>query len=192
MSRLIARARERGDDYPKRGQAGSCPTHLWIVMEIAYLCRLRGIEVVTLTDAHVTEQGLRTNRRKGSRDNIVGWTPRLRAAVAAAQQRRAEIWERRGRALPLLPQQRPLSSPAAATCCANPHSIPPGSASSAWPLRTKPSAQKNASACTTSSERGITDTKGTRGEKQDASGHRSEQMMVVYDLSLPVVKSSEE
>ncbi|MDI5932201.1 integrase [Halomonas kalidii] len=40
--------------------------------------------------------------------------------------------------------------------------------------------------------KGITDYKGTRHEKQEGSGHRSAGMMDVYDLSLPVVKSSEE
>lgn len=31
----------------------------------------RGIEVLTLTDAHLLPDGVKTNRRKGSRDNIV-------------------------------------------------------------------------------------------------------------------------
>lgn len=35
--------------------------------------------------------------------------------------------------------------------------------------------------------RGITDTEGTRADKQQASGHRSEGMLDVYDLSVPVV-----
>lgn len=192
MSRLIARAQERGDDYPKRGQAGSCPTYLWIVMEIAYLCRLRGIEVVTLTDAHVTEQGLRTNRRKGSRDNIVGWTPRLRAAVTAAQQRRAEIWERRARALPLLPERRPL------IVSRSGDALRKSGFDSAWQrfirlaLSDETISAEERFGLHDLKRKGITDTKGTRGEKQAASGHRSEQMMDVYDLSLPVVKSSEE
>jgi len=57
---------------------GSCPPYLWLVMELAYLCRLRGIEVCTLTEAQGTAEGLRTQRRKGSRDNVVYWNPRLR------------------------------------------------------------------------------------------------------------------
>jgi len=36
--------------------------------------------------------------------------------------------------------------------------------------------------------RGITDTKGTRAEKMEGSGHKSESMMDVYDFSIPVVK----
>ena len=49
-------------------------------MELGYLCRLRSIETITLTEANGTAEGLSTNRRKGSRDNLVEWTPRLRAA----------------------------------------------------------------------------------------------------------------
>jgi hypothetical protein len=39
--------------------------------------------------------------------------------------------------------------------------------------------------------KGITDTKGTRGEKQQASGHKSQQMLDVYDFAVPVVPTSE-
>lgn len=35
--------------------------------------------------------------------------------------------------------------------------------------------------------RGITDTAGTRADKQQASGHRSAAMLDVYDLSVAVV-----
>ena len=38
--------------------------------------------------------------------------------------------------------------------------------------------------------KGITDTEGTRADKQDASGHRTEAMLDVYDHSRPVVKPS--
>jgi hypothetical protein len=39
--------------------------------------------------------------------------------------------------------------------------------------------------------KGITDTKGTRGEKQQASGHKSQQMLDVYNFDSPVVGTSE-
>ncbi|RMT02805.1 Prophage PSPPH06, site-specific recombinase phage integrase protein [Pseudomonas amygdali pv. lachrymans] len=38
--------------------------------------------------------------------------------------------------------------------------------------------------------RGITDTAGTRADKQEASGHRDGAMMDVYDLSIPLVNAS--
>jgi hypothetical protein len=39
--------------------------------------------------------------------------------------------------------------------------------------------------------KGITDTKGTRGEKQQASGHKAQQMLDVYDFDVPVVNTPE-
>ena len=38
--------------------------------------------------------------------------------------------------------------------------------------------------------KGVTDTAGTRADKQDASGHKTASMMDVYDLSVPVVQPS--
>jgi len=40
--------------------------------------------------------------------------------------------------------------------------------------------------------KGITDTVGTRADKQQASGHKDESMMDVYDLSVPTVNPSSE
>lgn len=48
-----------------------CPPYLWRVMEIAYLCRGRGIEVVSMTDANETECGLLMSRRRGSNNDVV-------------------------------------------------------------------------------------------------------------------------
>ena len=40
--------------------------------------------------------------------------------------------------------------------------------------------------------RGITDTRGTRPEKQGASGHVNEHMLETYDFELPLVKQAGE
>lgn len=40
--------------------------------------------------------------------------------------------------------------------------------------------------------KGITDTKGTRADKQQARGHKEEWMMDVYDLNVPTVRPSAE
>jgi hypothetical protein len=85
---------------------GAQPPYLWAVAEIAYLCRLRGIEVVTLTDAHATPEGMMTNRRKGSRDNVVTWTRRLRAAWDYLVERRGRIWKERSAAVPMRAEDR--------------------------------------------------------------------------------------
>ena len=62
-------------------------------MELAYPCRLRGTEVVNLTHANELEEGILTNRRKGSRDNIVRWTPRLRGIWDSAKASIAHLGE---------------------------------------------------------------------------------------------------
>jgi integrase len=52
--------------------------------ELAYLCRLRVSEVCDLKRADITPEGLFAARRKGSKDALTGWTPRLKAAVEGA------------------------------------------------------------------------------------------------------------
>lgn len=78
----------------KRGEKGACSRYLWYVMEIGYLCRLRGIETITLTEENELKEGVLTNRRKGTRDNIVPWAPRLRAAWDAAKTENARTCTR--------------------------------------------------------------------------------------------------
>lgn len=72
-----------------------------VAMEFAYLCRLRRIEiigpdlkdirqgedtkVIGLRELHVENAGLRVIRAKGSKEQIIKWTQRLRDAVAAAR-----------------------------------------------------------------------------------------------------------
>ena len=70
---------------------GSHAPYLPLVMELGYLCRLRGIETLNLTEAQETPDGIRTNRRKGSRDNVVAWSPRLRAVWNSAMAYRRDI-----------------------------------------------------------------------------------------------------
>jgi integrase len=62
------------------------PTYPYLVpvAELAYLCRLRISEVCDLKRADIREDGLFAARRKGSKDALTGWTPRLRAAVNGA------------------------------------------------------------------------------------------------------------
>lgn len=87
--------------------AGSLAPYLWPLMEIKYLCRMRSIEVLHLTDAHASEQGIYVARRKRSYDNIVRWSPRLRAAWDAAIAARATIRARPlNKARPLPPLER--------------------------------------------------------------------------------------
>lgn len=188
MQRLIDRARELGK--LKRGQAGAVPAHLSHVMEIAYLCRLRGIEVVTLTDANELPEGVLTNRRKGSRDNVVRWTPRLRAAWDAAKARRSEIWQARGTAIPTQPERRFTIT------AAHGGALGKSGLDTAWQrfitnaIKAGVITAEQRFGLHDLKRRGITDTRGTRADKQEASGHRDESMLDIYDHSVPTVDPS--
>lgn len=171
---------------------GSQPPYLWAVAELAYLCRLRGIEVCTLTDANASTDGVLTNRRKGSRDNVVTWSPRLRAAWNALVARRDGIWEKRGIATPLRAEDRPLVVDESGAALGR------GVLKTAW--RRLMVAAVGDGVLTAEQRfgmhafkrRGITDTSGTRAEKQEASGHKSAAMVAIYDFSVPRVKPAGE
>lgn len=190
MNNLIMFAQQRGQ--LTSGQPGACPPYLWIVMELSYLCRLRGIETITLTDANELPEGVLTNRRKGSRDNIVSWTPRLRSAWDTAKFVRAQIWEKKKTAVNLRPEGRPIIVGAGG------RALSKSGLDTAWQRLIKMAMEEG---IMTAEQRfglhdfkrkGITDTKGTRADKQQASGHKEESMMDVYDLSVPTVRPSAE
>ncbi|WP_095155737.1 tyrosine recombinase XerC [Pseudomonas sp. Irchel 3E13] len=188
METLIGRAKVMG--RLPRNIPGACPAYLSIVMELAYLCRLRGIEVVTLTDANELDEGVQTNRRKGSRDNIVRWTPRLRAVWNEAKQLRASIWMQRNFPAHLHPSRRPL--------IVNSHGSALGKSGldTAWQrfmakaIEVGVILEEQRYGLHDLKRRGITDTHGTRADKQQASGHRNEAMLDIYDLGLPLVNPS--
>ena len=191
MERVIQYAKDNGADFPKRGQSGTCPAYLWMIMELAYLCRLRGIEVVTLTDANALTAGIMTNRRKGSRDNIVRWSPRLRQVWAAAQARRVEILEQAHR----MPAKHPENNPLFVSRSGE--ALKKSSLDTAWQrfmtmlIKDEVIKKSDRFGLHDLKRQGITDTAGTRHEKQEASGHRSGEMMDVYDLSIPIVLTPE-
>jgi len=188
MDALIAFARERGQR--QRGEKGACPGYLWCVMEIGYLCRLRGIEVVTLTDGQWRADGLKTNRRKGSRDNIVRWNPRLQNAWNAAAARRDAIWAKKKFPAPLAPEKRQL------IVADHGGPLQKSSLDTAYQRLIHMAIKENIIrpeerfGLHDLKRRGITDTPGTRAEKQEASGHREESMLDIYDFSVPMVEAS--
>lgn len=169
---------------------GACPPYLWAVADLAYLCRLRGIEVVTLTEDHGLEEGIQTNRRKGSRDNIVAWTPRLRGAWDALIAYRDRVWKARSMPIPLRARDRPL------VIAAHGEAITKSGLDSAWQrikkraLADKVIAKDEWFGLHDLKRRGVTDTAGSRADKQHSSGHKNESMMDIYDLSLPIVQPS--
>ncbi|MBA6063575.1 site-specific integrase [Pseudomonas mosselii] len=190
MGELIARAHAMGQ--LTRGQPGACPAYLGYVMELAYLCRLRGIEAVTLTDANELEDGVQTNRRKGSRDNVVCWTPRLRAAWEGAKSYRRRIWASQSYPVPALAERRFV------IVAAHGGQLQKSSLDSTWQrfitraIKDGVITEEQRFALHDLKRRGITDTPGDRKQKQDASGHRDEAMLDIYDFSLPRVSPSAE
>lgn len=186
---VLSYARTHGDGT--RGKQGSVAAYLWPAAEIAYLCRLRGIEVVCdLTDADVSPVGLRGERRKGSLTNITRWDDRLRMAYNALVTYRESRWRKMRRAVPMRPEDRTL------VVGTNGEPVTKDAFDSAWQrmMRAALKAGVIDSADRFSmhdlKRRGVTDTTGTRGEKQQASGHRSEAMLDVYDLDVPIVDSA--
>lgn len=190
---VLAFARERGARVPHT--RGSLPPYLAPAMELAYLLRLRGIEVTTLTEANALPEGIRSNRRKGSLDNITVWTPRLRAAWADALALRARILARpknARRPVPLRPEDRPVFL--------SEDGVPlrKGAFDQAWQAMIKAAI---ADGVITPDQRftmhglkhrGVSDTAGTRAERKDASGHRTDAAFDVYDHTLQVVRPAGE
>jgi len=65
--------------------AGEIAPYLPVVFELTYLLAARGIEVLDLKLSDATSDGIDVARRKGSRDNTILWSDRLRAAYQAAR-----------------------------------------------------------------------------------------------------------
>lgn len=168
---------------------GSQAPYLPLVMELGYLCRLRGIETLTLVEAQGTPEGLRINRRKGSRDNVVEWTPRLRAAWNSALAYRKAVIERTTRIEPIRPEDRRL------ILAESGEPLTKSGLDSAWQrlvhaaIREAVITPEQRFSLHDLKRKGGTDTKDTKAEKQDALGV-TEQMMKTYDKSVPCVRPS--
>lgn len=167
-------ARERGQRAPHT--AGSLPPWLWAFMELAYQCRLRSIEVLTLTDAHVTPEGVLSNRRKGSRDNVTRMNPALQDALAALQAHRTKAWA--GRAVPMRPEDRTL------IVGQDGEPLTRHGFSSGWQRMMRLALQEGVIAERFTAHgikhRGITDSSDKR-----AGGHKTEAMRQRYDHQVP-------
>jgi hypothetical protein len=185
---VIGLARERGARTAH--SKGSVPPYLWMVAEIGYLCRLRGIETNTLVEAQGDSEGLRTDRRKGSRNNLVQWHPRLQAAWDAALAYRAGVIKRRRQPDQLHAENRVVF------ISEDGEPLSKSGLDSAWQrlihlaIDEEVITEAQRFSLHDLKRKGITDTAGTGAEKQDAAG-LTEQMMKVYDLSVPRVKPSD-
>lgn len=168
---------------------GAVPAYLWAAMELAYQARLRGIEVLTLTDAHVDGEVLRTNRRKGSRDNLVRKGAETEAAIAMLRARRAAIWEKNGGVIPIRAEDRYLF------VSEDGERLTEDGWQTAWG-RMMRNAVKDGILCQEDrfglhslKHRGVTDTKG---DKRLASGHKTNAMLHLYDHEIPTVNQTQQ
>jgi site-specific recombinase XerC len=177
--------RQRGAIAGRR--KGSLAPYVWACAALAYLCRMRGVEVRDLTDASVTAEGLMVVRRKGSRPTLVRWSPDLREACDWLAARRAEVWGRKKMPIPLRAEARPLVISEDGVV------VSKSAMNSAW---RRAVAQALAAGVMLEGEqfgmhglkhRGITDTEGNADDKQQASGHKTRQMVEHYDHSVATV-----
>lgn len=165
-------------------EKGALPSYLWAAMELAYQARLRGIEVLTLTDAHDLGGELKTNRRKGSRDNLVRKGEQLARAINSLRERRQQIWSHRNRPVPLLAEERYLF------VGEDGEPLTRSGFQTSWQRMMRNAVA--AGVVTTEQRfalhglkhRGVTD---TQGDKRQASGHKTDAMRYLYDHELPLV-----
>ena len=184
--RVLQFARDRGTRVAH--SEGSVAPYLAPVMQLAYSCRLRGIEVCTLTDANALDAGIQSNRRKGSLDNITEWNADMRAAWNELQDIRKKTIDRTSKPVQLKPENRYL------VVSQSGDPLVKSSFDSAWQRMIK---MAIVAEVITEAERfslhglkhrGVTDTEGTRAQKKDASGHKSDAAFNVYDHELQTVK----
>jgi len=148
--------------------------YLWIVMELSYLCRARGVEVRGLCQTDIMPDGLLIRRRKRSKTGVAGWTPRLRAAVDAALalpgEKHPQRWLLHGRD----GQQINGSTLETAWQRLMIRAVTSGLVAERFTLHDLKA-------------KGVSD---FRGDKKRASGHRSDAMVDVYDRKPDVVEAS--
>jgi len=190
VSALVAFAQERGALKPHT--KGSCPAYIWKTLVIAYKCRLRGVEVFDQSDDQVLEEGLRCARRKGSSTNITRWDAELRAAVESAKSERTERWAKLKKPVPMLPKDRPL------LVGVQGQRITQNAWQNAWAdfmdlaVAEKVITSEQRFGLHDIKRRGATDTKGTKAQKMDATGHKTRSELDKYDFEEQIVDAAGE
>jgi len=133
------------------------------VAELAYLCRLRLSEVCDLRREDIRPEGLFAARRKGSKDALTGWTPRLRKAVDTALALHGDII-----GLYLIPSttRGRLRETTIQTAWQRSMTTWAALGNARWTIHD-------------AKRKGVSD---AEGDKLAASGHRSAAMLRVYDV----------
>jgi len=146
------------------------------------------IETSKLTDADLLPGGILCNRTKGSRTNITEWNDKLREAIDYLKTRRQEIRDKKKCPIPARPEDRYLFVSESGT------PLVKSSLDSSWKrfitlmLKAEIIEESQRFGLHDLKRRGTTDTKGTRAEKQEAGGWKNEEMVDIYDHSIPTVK----
>lgn len=187
VRRVEAFARARGNQKQVKG---SCPLYIWPLMVMLRKCRLRGIEGREMTEAHLLEVGIHCERKKGSRANITQRDALLEEALDFALAYRNQVWEKKGRPIPIKPDSRPVF------VGKNGQVVSRGAWQTAWcnfikmAIREGVISEEERFSAHDLKRRGVTDTEGNRADKMEASGHKSGTGIEPYDKSMPVVKPS--
>lgn len=183
--RLLRHAKANGTHGQKT--QGSCPHYIWAIMEINYLCYLRGVETRNMTDAHIQGDALLAERRKGSRTSLIEFNDRLKQAIDYLIECRKQIWESKKIIIPIRAENRPLVVNTLG------ERLNSRAYQSAWQRFIKSAIQTGV---IEESERfslhdlkrkGITDT-----DQDNAGEHKDPRMAEVYDKSIRTVKPASE
>ena len=158
-------------------------------MELAYLCRMRMCEVLDLTDANEQHDGLIIHRRKGSKANITEWQPRLRAIWDELKQKRTAILAARKQPSPIRANLRHLFISERTGDKLDISSLQ--TAMQRLNVQAKAQAEKdgiifNHFTFHDLKRKGISDTPAN--DRMASAGHRSPEMMKVYDVKPDLVK----
>lgn len=158
-------------------------------MELAYLCRMRMSEVMDLTDANELDNGLIIYRRKGSKTNITEWEPRLRAIWDGLKQKRNAIMSDRKQPHPIRADRRFMfiSERTGNQIVISSMKTAMQRIKAAAKLQAeKDGVEFNDFTFHDLKRKGISDT--PTNERRASAGHRSDEMMKVYDVKPDVVK----
>lgn len=182
-------AEDRDYDYLLNIAKNSGYWYVPYAMELAYLCRMRMCEVLALTDANEQDAGLIIYRRKGSKTNITEWQPRLRAIWDELKQKRNAILQDRKQPSPIKADRRYVFISERTGNKISENAM--GLAMQRIHAAAKAQAEIDGVEFVHFTfhdlkRRGISDT--PTAERLASAGHRSAEMMKVYDVKPDVVK----
>lgn len=155
-------------------QAKEAPWYIRPAMEIAYLCRMRSIEVFDLRRLDILDDGLDTRRTKGSKDAVTLWSPRLRAAVDMCKAQQTGVASREYLFADRRGQQITLKA-----------------FRTAWGRLMRRAMKDGLSQRFTFHDLKARGVSNVDGDKQAASGHRSAAMVARYDRKKKRVEATE-